>query len=344
LNSQQINPTLAYAQQWNLNVQYQPAKDWMVQVGYFGTKGTHLVNRIDENYVPVLGPGSVNTLRRFKSIFVPLTAPGGGPTSGVLISPIGSIGYTEYQGNTMFHSAQAKVERRFFTGFSLMGSWMFSKGIGDIQGSSEAGASPGGGFQNPANLRAERGLLDTNLGQRFVMSGIWNLPFGHGRRFGAHLSPVPNAFFGGWSLEGIETFTTGRPFNVTVSNDPANGGQTDRANVVGDWRAVPGGSRPGEWFNTAAFQANRPYTFGNLGRNALIGPNYEDVDCSLGKEATLFTAKDQPWNLQFRAEAFNVLNHTSFGFPGGGLGTPTFGQMTVADSSRKLQMGLKVVF
>jgi len=345
LGAQQINPHWAYVQQWNFNVQYQPAKSWMVQVGYFGTKGTDLANLIDANYVPVLGPGVLNQLRRFKSIFVPTSVPGApGPASGVTVSPIGAILETEYEGNVVFDSLQAKVEHQFSGGVSVIGSWLWSKGLTDTRGGGPTGSNPGSTFQNMANLRAERGLVDSNLADRVVISGIWDLPFGRGRRFGANLHGVLNTLVGDWSLQGIETFTTGHPFNVTVNGDPANAGQTDRANVVGDWRAVPGGSRPQEWFNTAAFQPNAPYTFGNLGRNILIGPNYENIDCSLQKQGTLFKVKEQPWNLQFRWEFFNVLNHPNFQFPGATYGTPTFGQMTAADAPRLMQVSMKVVF
>ena len=345
LASQQRNPALGYTQQWNFNLQYQPAKDWMVQVGYFGTKGNHLVNKVDANYVETLGPGSVNSLRRFKSIAVPLSVPGGsGPVSLRVISPIGSITRTEYEGNSIYHSLQAKVEHRFSDGFSVMGSWIWSKGLGDIIGDNGPGQSPGSGFQNQANLRAERGPLDTNLSQLFVISGIWDLPFGNGRHFGSHLNPVLDAVFGGWSLGGILNVTAGRPFNVTVSGNPANSGQTNRADVVGDWRAVPGGQSVYEFFNTAAFQANQPYTYGNLGRNILVGPHFNNIDCSLAKEANLFSVWDQPWKLQFRWEVFNLFNHANFGFPGGSFGTPTFGQLTSANESRKMQFGMKIVF
>ena len=111
---------------------------------------------------------------------------------------------------------------------------------------------------------------------------------GRGRRFGSHLPSVVDAILGGWSMGGILTLTTGRPFNVTVNGDPANSGQTNRADLVGDPYAVPGGSSVRQFFNTAAFQANRPFTYGNLGRNALIGPAFSNVDASLMKEARLF--------------------------------------------------------
>jgi hypothetical protein len=75
-----------------------------------------------------------------------------------------------------------------------------------------------------------------------------------------------------------------------------------------------------------------------------LGPDFQNFDFSLMKQATLFTASDQPVDLQFRWELFNVFNHANFGFPGGTLGTPTFGQLTSASPARKMQFGLKVIF
>lgn len=345
LASTQRNPAYGYSQQWNLNVQYQLARNWMFQVGYFGDRGTHLVNLVDTNYVDSLGPGNINQRRRFKSIFVPLTLPGqAGPVSGVVISPLGQVLRQEYTGNSIFHSLQAKVEHRFSGGFTVLGSWIWSRGIGDTRGGSPSGQAPGSGYQNPANLRAERGLLDTQLAHSFVLSEIWDLPYGRGRRFGSNVHPVIDAFLGGWSLGGIVTLTAGRPFNINVNGDPANSGQVDRPDLVGDPNAVPGGRSVGEFFNTAAFQANKPFTYGNLGRNALIGPAFANVDSSLTKQATLFKVAEQPFDLQFRWEFFNIFNHPDFGFPGNTLGTPTFGQLTSASPGRKMQAGVKLIF
>jgi hypothetical protein len=345
LASTERDPANGYAQQWNFNVQYQPANNWMVQVGYFATQGSHLANKIDANYVESLGPGNINSRRRYKSILVPLTVPGkAGPPAGVVISPLGSVIRTQYTGNSNFHSLQAKVEHEFSQGFTLLGSWLWSKGIGDIIGDNGPGQSPGSGYQNMANLRGERGLLDTHLGQRFVFSAIWDLPFGRGKQFGADMHPALDAVFGGWSAGGLLTLTTGRPFNVTVSGNPANSGDTNRADVVGDWQAVEGGPSVAQFFNTTAFRANQQFTFGSLGRNSLLGPDFENVDFSLMKRTTLFSAKDQPWDLQFRWELFNAFNHANFGFPGNALGTPTFGQLTNASPARKMQFGLKVIF
>jgi hypothetical protein len=152
-----------------------------------------------------------------------------------------------------------------------------------------------------------------------------------------------DVFFGGWSVGGLVTLTAGRPFNVTVNGDPANSSETNRADVVGDPNNVPGGRSVEEYFNTAAFQANQKFTYGNLGRNALLGPTHENFDFSLMKRTTLFAASE-PVDLQFRWELFNALNHSNFGFPGGTLGNPTFGQLTSAAPARKMQFGLKLIF
>lgn len=345
LASQQRTPPHQYTQQYNLNVQYQFANSWMFQVGYFGLKGTHLVNQFDTNYVPKLGPGNTNSLRRFKSIFVPYSAPTiAGPVQGITISPLGSILRTEYTGNTNFNSMQAKVTHEMSGGFTLLGAWTWSKVLGDTTDSNPQGSAPGYAFQNPGNLKGEYGQLDTQLKQAFVFSGLWDLPFGHGRKLGSSMAPWANIVLGGWGLDSIVTVTSGRPFTVTVNGTPSNSGQTDRANIVGDPNAVPGGRTVKEFFNTAAFAPNAPFTYGNEQRNSIIGPDYSDVDFALEKEATLFSVKDQPVNLQFRWDIFDAFNHPTYGFPSNVLGTPSFGQLTLANSPRQMQLAAKLIW
>ena len=132
LGSQQRNIPHAYVKQWNLNLQYQFASNWMLQVGYFGTSGTHLTTLVDANYVPVLGPGSTNSLRRFKSIFIPTTIPGvAGTPQGVTISPVGIINRSENVGTMNFNSMQAKVTHEMSRGFTVLAAWTWSKALGD---------------------------------------------------------------------------------------------------------------------------------------------------------------------------------------------------------------------
>jgi hypothetical protein len=345
LASQQRQPPHAYTQQYNLNVQYQFANNWMLQVGYFGIKGTHLANFKDTNYVTSLGPGNINSRRRFSSIFIPTSAPTiAGPVQGVTVSPLGSILRTEFVGNTNFNSLQAKVTHEMSRGFTVLAAWTWSRALGNTYDVAPEGYSPGYNYQNPANLRGEYGLLDTQLGQAFVFSGLWDLPYGRGRQFGAHIAPWADAVLGGWSLNSIVTLTSGRPFSVTVNGTPSNSGQTDRANIVGNPNAVPGGRTVNQFINTAAFAANAPYTYGNEQRNSIIGPNYKNIDLSLAKEASLFNVKDQPVKLQFRWDVFNGFDHPNFGFPGNALGTPTFGKLTFANDPRQMQLALKLIF
>jgi hypothetical protein len=239
---------------------------------------------------------------------------------------------------------QAKVTHEMSRGFTVLAAWTWSRALGDTFDASPEGTSPSYNYQNPANLRGEYGLSDTHLAQAFVFSGLWDVPYGHGRQFGSHIAPWANAVLGGWSLNGIVTLLSGRPFTVSVTGNPSNSGQTDRANIVGNPNAVSGGRTVARFFNTAAFAANAPYTYGDEQRNSIIGPNYKDLDCSLSKVALLFNVKDQPVNLQFRWDVFDTFNHPNFGFPGNVLGTPTFGQLTFANAPRQMQLALKVIF
>ena len=133
-------------------MQYQLAPDWMFQVGYFANKATHLTNKINANYVDSLtGPGSTNERRRYKSILIPTPPGGAGPAEGKLVSPIGDIIRTQNTGNSIFHSMQAKVEHDFSEGFTLLASWLWSRGIGDLRGDNGPGAAPGSGSRGTAS-------------------------------------------------------------------------------------------------------------------------------------------------------------------------------------------------
>jgi hypothetical protein len=345
LASAQRHPPHQYIQQWNTNLQYQFSKDWMVQLGYFGTKGTHLANFFDTNYIPVLGPGNINSLRRFKSIFIPTSAPTiAGPVQGVTISPLGSILRTEYTGATNFNSMQAKVTHEMSRGFTILAAWTWSKALGNTYDVAPQGAAPGYNYQNPGDMRHEYGLSDTQLSQSFVFSGLWNLPIGRGKQYGSNMAPWLNAVVGNWTLNSIMTITAGRPFTVTVNGNPSNSGQTDRANIVGNPYNVTGGQTPAHYINAAAFAPNAPYTYGNEQRNSIIGPGYKDLDFSISKEATLFSLKDHPVNLQFRWDVFNSFNHPNFGFPINTLGSTNFGQLTFANDPRQMQLAAKLIF
>ncbi len=323
-----------YTQQWNFNIQHSFSHNWMLQLGYYGAGTHHLLTRFDLNEPPP-GPGNINSRRPFSSVIF--------PGSSVVISPLGDFTDMLYLGNSTYNSLQAKVEKRFSGGFTLLSSYIFSKTLGDTCGFSGSGTTPGCGPQNIQNLKAEKGPDNQDRRHRFVASYIYDLPFGRGRHFGNGWNGAVDAVLGGWSTEGILTLTSGGPFTITVASNPANISTTysvNRPNLVGD-PARPSGADPvNEFFNTAAFAPNAPYTFGNLGRNTMVGPSLADWDFGLFKHFNI----TERVGAQFRFEAFNATNTPNFGTPGNSLGTPNFGVITSSGLGRKLQLALKLSF
>jgi len=178
------------------------------------------------------------------------------------------------------------------------------------------------------------------------LSYSYDLPFGKGKRYLTDDGLI-SKLLSGWQTLGIVTLQSGRPFTVALLPEIDNSGTgrsvlgfgaNDRPNVSGD----PNLSSPSadRWFNTAAFAFPAPGTFGNAGRNILRGPGYQNVNASLVKN-TLLTER---LNLQFRAEAFNLFNHTNLNLPDNFLGSPTFGRITSARDPRHLQFGVKLLF
>jgi hypothetical protein len=184
-------------------------------------------------------------------------------------------------------------------------------------------------------VNLERGLSDFDVRHRFTLSYGYDLPFGKGR------------LRGGWQTFGVWTFQTGRPFTVALLPDVDNSntgrstlgfGANDRPNVLRN-PALSQGS-PDGWFDTTAFAMPPFGSFGNAGRNILEGPGYRNVNVSVLKT----TALSERARVQFRAEAFNLLNRVNLDLPDNFLGSPTFGKIPSAESPRRIQFGLKLLF
>lgn len=325
-------PSRGYAQSWNLNIQYGFARNWLWQIGYFGTKGSHLLRQIDGNPSPP-GPGNINAKRRIKSLEIP------GPDGGIIgiASPLSRVARDEWSGSSIFHSLQTKLEKRFSSGLSVLGSYIFSRAIDDICGV-PGGGGPRNCEQDPTNLRLERGLSNQHIKHRFVTSLIDELPFGKGRHWGSNWPGAVDAVLGGWNVTSIVTLTSGSVFTVTTLGNPANSGQSNRPNLVGNPDAID--STIEQYFNTAAFERNAPFTFGNVGRNTLTGPSFKGVDLAIMKNWVIKEAA----NVQFRLEAFNLFNYPIFNNPASELGTANFGRISSAGNARKLQGGIKILF
>lgn len=303
----------SYVQSWNLNVQHELQSNLVLMVGYFGSKGTNL--RISRNLNQ-----PVNGVRPFARL---------SSSSPILPgTPLGNITQVEGTGNSSYNALWSSLNHRFSRGVQFNVSYTWSKSIDYNSLSSPPTLVT---VQNSYDLRNDRGLSDFDARHRLVVTGIYELPF------------KSNALVEGWQLGAIVQLQTGNPLNIITTNNTVNGvPNTLRPDVTGP---VPIAGSLDRWFETSLFVAvNR---FGGLGRNVIIGPGFNNVDLSVLKSTKL----NEEVTLQFRAEAFDLFNHPSFGQPGRVVGTPGFGRISNtrfptgdSGSSRQLQFGLKLMF
>ena len=301
----------AYMQSWNLNVQRELTPCLAVMVGYFGSKGTHLILRRNINQ-PADGVRPHAALSASSPIL-----PG---------TPLGNITQTESGGNSSYNGLWVTAKRTFGRGLQFNASYTWSKSL-DYNSFSSQGIV----VQNSYDLRGDRGLSDFDARHRAVVSAIYELPF------------RGNKFIEGWQVAAIIQSQSGNPVNIVTSNSTVNGlANTLRPDLTGPIDIIGSVER---WFDTSAFTAVT--RFGNLGRNVVIGPGFNNTDFSVLKDTKL----TERIHAQFRAELFDVFNHANFGPPGNVVGSPGFGRITntrfatgETGSSRQVQFALKLVF
>jgi hypothetical protein len=309
-----------YYQQWNVQIQQALPSIMSLSIAYAGSKGTHLQSVTDQNQVRIPGPGDVQSRRPFPEF--------------------GSFTSIQNRGNSTYHSAQVKVEKRYSHGLSFLSSLTWSKTINDQPEICCAQPFP----QNSYNVASERGLADFHQGLRWASSFDYELPFGTGQRYSTNNRALDLAF-GGWHIGGIYALGSGFPFSPQIGFDPSNTGSQGllRPDQIGIG-TLPRGQRSANlWFNPDAYAAPAAYTFGNAGRNSLIGPGINSFDGSLRK---LF-AMGETRSLQFRAEFFNLMNHPNFAQPDPLIddGPGAAGVITgIGIPMRQIQLGLKVNF
>jgi len=303
----------AYVQSWNLNVQREIVRDLSVTIGYFGTKGTHL--RIARNINQPINGGA----RPFSSVSLssPIR-PGAG---------LNNIVQIESAGNSSYNALWLTATKRLSRGFQFSASYTFSKSI-DYNSLNSQGVI----VQDSFNLRDSRGLSDFDARNRFVFSGLYELPF-HGNRL-----------VEGWQLSSIVQSQSGNPVNIVINNATFTGtNNTVRPDVTGPIAILGTANR---WFDTTPFivPVNR---FGSLGRNVVTGPGFNNTDFSVIKRTKLTESQ----LIEFRWEVFDLFNHANFGQPGRVVGTANFGQITNtrfptgdSGSSRQMQFALKYAF
>ena len=312
----------SYMQHWNFNIQRQVGRIGVVEGGYVASKGTKLLSARDINQ-PAPSAAQFN------------------PRPNPYFDDISAL---ESRASSSYQSFQARYQRSFAAGFSALAGYTWAKSIDDSSNFFSSAGDPN--FpQDSYNVSAERGRSNFDVRHRLTASYSWELPFGRGKRWlpegaGARI-------LGGWQTFGIWTFQTGRPFTVALLPELDNSGTgrsvlgfgaNDRPDVVRN-PALP--VRTAErWFDTAAFAIPARGSFGNAGRNILDGPGLRSINVSLLRDFSL----RESLSLQFRAEAFNLLNSVNFDLPDIFAGSPTFGRVSSAHAPRHIQFGLKLLF
>ncbi len=348
------NPVI---QQWNLNIQQQVKGDWVIDVGYLGSKGNHLIDGEGSMAYNQLRPESL-ALREQLTQSVP------NPFFGIITNPTSPLSqptalrryllapYPQYtslsafrkpQANSIYHSFTLSAERRFSHGLGLLLSFTGGKLIDDAsQVVTFLGAA--GTKQNFYDRKAERSVSAQDVSKRLVISANYELPFGKGRPF---LSTVPRAVdfaLGGWQINGIAVFSKGLPLQISNGGNNTNigsPGQRPNNNGKSAKKEGPIAERLTQYFDTSVFSQAPIYTFGNVGRTLpdVRGPGIHNLDFSIFK---IFRATER-LNLQVRAEAFNLTNSPTWNSPGANVtDLSNFGVITSASGQRQVQLALKL--
>ena len=304
-----------YVQNWNLQVSRQFGNHDVLEVGYVGSKGTHVDTSFRYNWnQPDPGPGDIQSRRPY-------------PT-------LSRIRMQSYGSNTLYHSLQARFEHRLSKQLSLTTAYTYSHLIDDSANTTNDGGCQ---CQNPRNVKAERASSLFDQRHLLVVGYVWNISFAERWKGPA------GALASGWSFQGIVTMASGNPFDIRESSDTQNNdGIYERPLLVPGQKIGVANQGPNNWFNVNAF-APSILVYGNSPRNPVVGPGRHTFDLSLGK--TLRMPYSENHSLQFRAEFFNAFNTPQFATPDQFLGDGAFGQIqSTALPNRELQFGLKYKF
>jgi hypothetical protein len=332
LFSMQLNLTTPYTLQWHGTLQYQAGQDTEFEVAYVGSKGTKLYTFSNLNQAAPTADASAAYAPRRPFPYVDAF-----------------VGYLNSEGYSFYDALQARLQHRFSRGVSALVNYTYSHALGDSS-NANLGAQNNDSFRWSKHPEWEYGNLDFDVRHRFVAAYIWDLPFGQGQHFGANANTLTNLLIGDWELSGIITLSSGTWFTVTDANaNFANSDGQQRPDAVPGQKANGKPCVPGTFFNTCAFTDPQQGSFGDVGLNTLRGPGVENWDASLLKT---FPISEQR-RFEFRAEFYNLLNHTNFLFAAPGpqngnnatvLGSTTFGYVTAARAPRQIQLGLKFYY
>ncbi|MGH9667548.1 MAG: hypothetical protein ACRD9L_24265, partial [Bryobacteraceae bacterium] len=339
-----------YLSDWTLSIQREITPTLVAEVAYVGSKMTHLFwNRQNNENNPLqmsLGPqlnqsqpnpfaGEITT-GALSASTVPLKQ---------LLRP-----YPQYQdvlifrdayGNMDYQSMTARVTKQLSHGVMFQLAYTLSKTIANTAQSNTWVVGPSNALYDP---NYNRGLEANDVPQRLVLSYIYDLPAGHGKRYLNH--GIGSAILGGWEVSGISVFQSGRPILITapdqtgIYNFSYTNGRANRLHSA----VLSSGQTDNHWFDTTAFASAAPYTLpsDSLSQPNLRGPRRVNTDFALIKNTTI----KEKYNLQFRSEFYNVFNHPALASPISDVTNAQFGQIvsSIGGSERNIQFGLRFLF
>jgi len=314
------NFKMGRTQQWNFSIEHALHNDFIVRVAYLGMEAYHVPVPMDLNPGVFSAGGARTTYSNFSEVLA--------YTSG---------------GTQSYNALQISVNKNFSHGLQFTSNYTWSK---NIDANSAATLSNVGGVADPFNLRANRGISDLNTPQIWNNTWVYQSPSQKG------LGKVGDFFLGSWEMSGIWTLHSGIPFTVfggEGQNNSLSQQNQDHADYIGGSLNVHQGSKANwlnQYFNTAAFTDNAAGTFGNVARNLLTGPGWDNVDVQFSKN---FPFRER-YRVQFRWELFNAFNRTYFAPPDANFGDLNFGRITSEYNGnpnirpRLMQAALKFVF
>lgn len=363
-NAWDFNARTAYAMNYALEIERQLGKDYSVEVSYIGTQGRKLGVFVDPNqpFITRVDPTRTGD------------DPGPVDASGNLIDP--SVGnrrtfpFSQYSGmglgtfgaNSNYNGMVATLRKRTSNGLSFTGSYTLGKALDD--NSSFFGSDrDNGAYADTRNRKIERAASGNDVRHRVVATYIYTLPFGSGRRWMSDAPRLLRSLVGGWDTSGIFNYRSGFPFTVFAgtNNDFSGFNQfADRPNwAPGFTNLALNFTDPDNPFNChagpstttcPAFTAPIGGTVGNVGRNRFYGPRLINMDFAVMKNFPFGEKR----RVQFRADFFNLFNHTNFRLPSSNIlfnapgastvGSTTVGKIGTADPARIIQLGARIDF
>ena len=314
-----------YVQSWHVTLQRELPGRFVVDVAYVGNRSDHLMILGDLNQARPNAPGENTSLQARR------------PIQGYQFIQAAFDG-----GKGDYRALQLKAERRFADGIYLLNSFTWSRARDNASGHLET-ANGDNSRVNMANLAGEFGLSGYNQPLSNTTTLVWEIPFGHGRRWGSDANAVVEALLGGWRATAINTMTSGVPVNLTYSPASAfsvSSAPTYRPNIVGS--LYSSARSPERYLDPAgvAIPTDSSQPFGNAPRNAARGPAIATLDLGFHKSVPMGRGY-----VEFRIEVFNLLDRANFNAPNGNASSAAYGTITsLATTPRQGQIGVKVAF